>query len=165
MTSELTSSEYFELIGELIPELTSLQCYWKENQKGKSTDKTPLCGVPHLQKHNLRDGDFLLYCPEYKLYNPRMILDCRRSKLVFPGQTSHKSICCQRIFLKRQLLCFRLKFLRFAFVVKKKEVFSLLISVLTVGGKSSEQNSGGSPLINLIDRVSSGSHAAAYLSS
>ena len=26
MTSELTSSEYFELIGELIPKLTSSQC-------------------------------------------------------------------------------------------------------------------------------------------
>ena len=50
-------------------------------------------------------------------------------------------------------------------LLSKKEVFSLLISVLTVGGKSSEQNRGGSPLINLIDRDSGGSQAAAYLSS
>ena len=41
MTSELTSSEYFELIGELIPELTSSQCNWKGNRKGKGTDETP----------------------------------------------------------------------------------------------------------------------------
>ena len=41
MTSELTSSEYFELIGELIPELTSSQFTWKGNQKGKGTDETP----------------------------------------------------------------------------------------------------------------------------
>ena len=41
MTSELTSSDYFELIGELIPELTSLQCNWKGNRKGKGTDETP----------------------------------------------------------------------------------------------------------------------------
>ena len=40
MTSELTSSEYFELIGELIPELTSLQCNCKGNRKGKGTDET-----------------------------------------------------------------------------------------------------------------------------
>ena len=41
MTSELTSSEYFELIPELIPELTSLQCNWKGNQKEKGADETP----------------------------------------------------------------------------------------------------------------------------
>ena len=41
MTSELTSSEYFELTDELIPELTSSQCDWKGNQKGKGTDETP----------------------------------------------------------------------------------------------------------------------------
>ena len=42
MTSELTSSDYFELIGELIPELTSSQCNWKGNRKGKGTDETNL---------------------------------------------------------------------------------------------------------------------------
>ena len=47
MTSELTSSEYFELIGELIPELTSSQCNWKGNQKGKGTDETPQKRVLH----------------------------------------------------------------------------------------------------------------------
>ena len=36
MTSELTSSKYFELI----PELTSSQFNWKGNQKGKGTDET-----------------------------------------------------------------------------------------------------------------------------
>ena len=41
MISELTSSEYFELIGELIPEFTNSQCNWKGNQKGKGTDETP----------------------------------------------------------------------------------------------------------------------------
>ena len=41
MTSELTSSEYFELIGELIPELTSSQCNRKGNRIGKGTDETP----------------------------------------------------------------------------------------------------------------------------
>ena len=45
MTSELTSSEYFELIGELITELTSSQCNWKGNRKGKGTDETPLCDL------------------------------------------------------------------------------------------------------------------------
>ena len=48
MTSELTSSEYFELIGELIPELTSSQCNWKGNQKGKGTDETPQCCIDRL---------------------------------------------------------------------------------------------------------------------
>ena len=47
MTSELTGSEYFELIGELIPELTSSKCSWKgnqkENRKGKGTDEIPQC--------------------------------------------------------------------------------------------------------------------------
>ena len=41
MTSELTSSEYFELISELIPGLTSSQFNWKGNPKGKGTDETP----------------------------------------------------------------------------------------------------------------------------
>ena len=41
MTFELTSSERFEVIGELIPELTSLQCNRKGNRKGKGTVETP----------------------------------------------------------------------------------------------------------------------------
>ena len=47
MTPELASSEYFELIGELIPELTSSQC----NRKGKGiTDETPLEGCTSPKK-------------------------------------------------------------------------------------------------------------------
>ena len=40
---------------ELIPELTSSQCNWKGNQKGKGTDETPQCSFKNVIFKNLID--------------------------------------------------------------------------------------------------------------